>query len=98
MILKKDNYAFGFALGLLAPILGFVAFKYTRMQSVSFWDALTVFRSEHALLTAALSVSLLANAIIFTYYINAHIDKTAKGIFFATGMYGIGILLLKTFG
>ncbi len=97
MILKKDNYVFGFIIGLLAPFLGFIGFKYTRLQSVSFMEALRFVRSEPSLLTAALSVSLLANAIIFTYYINSRIDKTAKGIFFATGIYGIIILLLKTF-
>jgi hypothetical protein len=97
MILKKDNYAFGFVMGLLAPCLGFVAFKYTRLQSIPFMEAVRFVLSEHALLSAALSVSLLANAAIFTYYINSHIDKTAKGIFFATGIYGIAILIIKTF-
>lgn len=97
MILKKDNYAFGFIMGLLAPCLGFLAFKYTRLQALSLWESLEFIRLEPTLLSAALSVSLVANAILFTFYINAHIDKTAKGIFFATGMYGIIILILKTF-
>ena len=97
MILKKDNYIFGFVIGLLAPFIGFIFFKYSRLQSLSFIESIQFIRSEPTLLTAALSVSLLANAIIFTYYINGHIDKTAKGIFFATGIYGIVMLLLKTF-
>ncbi|HTB53504.1 MAG TPA: hypothetical protein VK718_12095 [Ferruginibacter sp.] len=97
MILKKDNYIFGFALGLIAPIFGFIIFKYTRFQGIPFMEVLTAVIQQHALLSAALSVSLLANAVIFTYYINKHIDKTAKGIFLATGIYGIAILILKTF-
>jgi hypothetical protein len=50
------------------------------------------------MLTIAISLSLLANAILFTIYINSHIDKTAKGIFAATIIYAITALGLKTFG
>jgi len=38
---------------------------------------------------------LLANAILFTIYINTHRDKTAKGIFVATLLYGIFVLVYK---
>jgi len=40
-------------------------------------------------------LSLLANAVLFTIYINTHRDNTAKGIFLTTVIYGIGILVLK---
>ena len=46
-------------------------------------------------LTAISSISLLANAILFTIYINSHRDKTARGIFAATLIYGIGVLVYK---
>ncbi len=47
------------------------------------------------MLTAISSISLLANAILFTIYINAQRDKTAKGIFIATLIYGITVLIYK---
>jgi hypothetical protein len=39
----------------------------------------------------------LANVILFTIYINTHRDKTARGIFLITLVFGIGILVLKLF-
>ena len=36
---------------------------------------------------------LVANIALFTYYVNTQKDKTAKGIFAVTLLYGIGILL-----
>jgi hypothetical protein len=55
-----------------------------------------ILQPGHQLLTLAITLSLMANAILFTLYINAHIDKTAKGIFVATFVYAIIALVLKT--
>ena len=100
MILKKDNFIFGFILGLVAPFAGFAVFKYTKLGPLSYFGALQYLFAEpgHRLLTAAISLSLMANAIIFTIYINAGIDKTAKGIFAATIIYALTALSIKTFG
>ena len=38
---------------------------------------------------------LVGNIALFTYYINTNRDRTAKGIFAVSLIYGIGILLLK---
>jgi hypothetical protein len=38
---------------------------------------------------------LVSNIALFTYYVNTQKDKTAKGIFAVTLLYGIGILLVK---
>ncbi len=56
-----------------------------------------VMLTQKVLLTGISSFSLMANAIIFTYYINKHIDKTATGIFVITVIYAISILMLKLF-
>ncbi len=100
MFLKKDNFWMGFIMGLIAPFLGFIFFKYRNLTPLSYLEALQYIFVEpgHRILTAAMSVSLLANAIIFTLYVNAKIDKTAKGIFAATCIYGIVILCFKIFG
>ena len=49
------------------------------------------------MLTGIGSLSLLANVILFTIFVNTRRDQTAKGIFVVTLIYGIGILVLKVF-
>ena len=99
MIFKKDHFIFGFILGMVAPILGVVLFKYTKLTALSFYEAMQfmILQPGHQLLTLAITLSLMANAILFTIYINAHIDKTAKGIFIATFIYAITAIVLKMF-
>ena len=100
MILKKDNFIFGFIMGLIAPFAGFAVFKYRQLGPLNYFEALQFIfvQPGHKMLTVAISLSLLANAILFTIYINAHIDKTAKGIFVATLIYAVTALSIKTFG
>lgn len=99
-MLKKDNFIFGFIMGLLAPFVGFAVFKYTRLGPLSYTEALQYLfvQPGHRMLTVAISLSLMANAVLFTIYINAHIDHTAKGIFWATLFYALTALSIKTFG
>jgi hypothetical protein len=98
-LLKTDNFIYGFILGLIAPFGGFAIFKYKKLGPLSYTEALQYLFVEpgHRMLTIAISLSLLANAVLFTLYINARIDHTAKGIFVATLIYGVTALTLKTF-
>ena len=99
MILKKDNFIFGFIMGLIAPFVGFAVFKYTKLGPLNYFEALQYLfiQPGHRLLTTAISLSLMANAILFTIYINARIDNTAKGIFVETRMYALIGLRIKIF-
>lgn len=97
MILKKDNLRLGLALGVLGPYLGLLIIWQLKLNEVSFLEFLEQFTSNNRLLTSIGSLSLLANAVLFTIYINTERDETAKGIFFSTVVYGIGILILKIF-
>jgi hypothetical protein len=97
MIFKKDNLKFGLLLGLLGPVLGLVVIYFVKdeFRSLSFGGYLDLVFNTNRLITSIGSLSLLANAVLFTLYINTHRDNTAKGIFIITLIYGIGILLLK---
>ncbi len=97
---KKDNLVFGLVIGLIAPMLGLLLFKIYKFQTISFADTLRYMVQEqgYRTLSVALSVSLLANALLFTAYINSRKDQTAKGIFATTVIYGVIILAIKTFG
>ena len=98
MIFKKDNFWLGTVLGLIGPVIGFALFKLIKYSRFSLKEMYQWMTMNHNLITAWVSVSLFANALLFTLYVNARIDKTAKGIFLITVMYAIAALLIKFFG
>ena len=95
MFLKNDNLKLGFILGRLGPALGLVVIYFIKFPSQRFGEFFDFFIHDNKMITSVGSLSLLANVILFTLYINTHRDKTAKGIFAVTLIYGVGILLLK---
>lgn len=94
---KKDNFVFGSVLGIVAPIAALLLLKFYKFGMLSFKEVLQFiyYQPGHGILTAGLSVSLMMNAFFFTMYINAGRDKTAKGLFITTVLYGVIILLIK---
>ena len=101
MIFKKDSILFGCIIGLLAPVLGVVLFKYIKLDGISFkemFDYMLHLPGGHSLLSAALSVSLVLNLVLLTAYLNMKKDQTSKGIFAITVVYAVVVLLLKKFG
>jgi hypothetical protein len=98
---KLNKYPFGILIGTLAPIFGFIIyyFYYSKVNPYdqSFFQFLSFFFKQRALLTSVGSLCLIANIILFTLYINSRKDKTAIGIFVMTVMYGMMILYAKFF-
>ena len=97
MIFKKDNFVYGLALGFVAPIIGFFIYKYFKFQSLTLWEMFQWLKLNPNLITVYISVSLMANAILFTIFINGHRDKTAKGIFVLTIIYAVIAMGFKYF-
>jgi len=97
MIFKKDNLKFGLILGFLGPLVGLFAVYFLKsdFQGLSFSEFFDLFINSNKLITSVGALSLLANVVLFTIYINTHRDNTAKGIFLVTLIYGIAILILK---
>jgi drug/metabolite transporter (DMT)-like permease len=96
-ILKKDNLKLGIILGLLGPMLGLIIIYFFKFSSLGFIEFLDTFIHTNKLITSIGALCLLANAVLFTLYINTHRDNTAKGVFVTTLVYGITILILKIF-
>jgi hypothetical protein len=95
-MLNKDNLRLGLLLGFLAPLLGLLIYYVVQFRNVTslpgFFYYILV---EKALLTAVISVLLVANAGVFTWYVNKRKDKTAKGVFISTCIYGVTALVWK---
>ena len=96
-ILKKDNLKLGLVLGLVGPVLGLIVVYFIKFSSYGFLEFLDYFFNTRGLITSVGALCLLANAVLFTIYINTHRDNTAKGIFVTTLLYGIAILIIKVF-
>jgi hypothetical protein len=94
-IFKKDNFIFGLAIGFIAPLIGFMIFKLYKFQGLTLTEMLQWMKFNPNLITVSISVSLMANAILFTIYINGLRDKTAKGIFVLTVIYAIIAMIFK---
>lgn len=95
MIFKKDNFLFGIALGVLAPVIGFLIYKMVKFKGLTLYEMFQWMKMNPNLISASISVSLLANAILFTIYINGRRDKTAQGIFIITVIYAIVAMIFK---
>jgi hypothetical protein len=83
---------------MLAPILSLVNYyflKFYPLFSVS--DFLLFFKLNPNQVTAVSVPCLILNIALFTFFINKHKDKTAKGLFAATLAYALLTLILKFF-
>lgn len=93
---KKNDIGFGLLLGFIAPIAGLLIYYFVQFRNITslpgfFYYVVT----EKALLTAVISVLLVANAGVFTWYVNKRKDRTAKGVFISTFIYGLIALIWK---
>jgi len=95
MFITRDNLKLGLILGIVAPLTGMIGFYYWKFSTYSFKEFFLFLGQAKPLITAMVSFSLLANAILFTYYINTNKDNTAKGIFIITCIYAIAALIMK---
>jgi len=96
LIFKKDNFKLGIVIGVIAPILAmFIYYLWNFSKAMSMTEYFFLLRKNKSLLTGVSSISLVANALFFTIYVNARLDKTARGIFVSTLAYGVIVLLYK---
>ena len=92
---KKDSLRLGIILGFIAPVAGMFIYYFIQFRAFSLAEFFSLMLQEKALLTGIVSISLIANAVVFTIYINSRKDRTARGIFIATCIYAIAALLWK---
>ena len=95
-LFKKDNLRFGMLLGFIAPLLSLVAYYFIKFYPLFIVKYCIEFIGREKSQITAISVPcLVLNIALFTFYINTHRDKTAKGIFTITLVYAIAALVLK---
>jgi hypothetical protein len=94
-MLKKDSISLGILIGIIAPMLGFAVYKFVKFRMFSFGEMFSFMRQNPSQITAAVILSLVANLVVFTFFLNKKIDRTAKGVFIVTCIYAIATLIFK---
>lgn len=95
-MLKRDNIQLGLLLGFCAPIVSLGVYYLVKFYPLfTLGDFFAFLGSNKSQITAVSVPCLVLNIALFTFYINSHRDKTAKGIFAVTLVYAIAALTLK---
>lgn len=77
-ILKSDNLKLGLIIGFLLPFIGVVVFYFWKVYPNDFGIYLKYLSIEKRLLSSLTVICLLLNIVAFTFYVNRHLDKTAR--------------------
>ena len=85
----------GILLRLLLPVIVFLILYFIKFNDKSLKDFFDSFINDKSKITFVGVWALVSNIALFTYYVNTGRDRTAKGVFAVTLLYGIGILLAK---
>ena len=91
---QKNSKLTGFICGLIAPFAGLyvyylLSFRYMGLRSF-------IARiSEFGLLPGVISLSLIANLVLFFWFLRIKADNSAYGVIGATFLYGLIIVYLK---
>lgn len=97
MFLKKDNFKLGFILGLIVPVVVFLIIYLIRFPHYTLSEFISMVPRQNALITFFGAWCMVGNIALLTLFLNSNKYQTAKGIFFISVIYGIGILLMKLF-
>jgi hypothetical protein len=95
VIFKRDNLRFGLLIGLIVPLFSILLYYWWKFSLYTFSEFIYALRTNKPLITAITIPCLLLNVVLFTIYINAKRDQTAKGIFISTILYAVASLLFK---
>ncbi len=95
--MQRDNYFFGFILGVIIPILGVLmvyAFRYMGkdISLEQFWHLM---QDNPRTISSTLSLGLIACIPLFTFFRNRKLYKTLYGSFIAVAIYAIIVIIYR---
>ena len=93
--MKKNVPIFGFIIGLLLPIVGLFIVYGMWGHGQGIFSFLSDLTAQPGLASKVMTLSLLTNLIPFVYYTTKRLDYTARGIFVATMLYAMIVVLVK---
>lgn len=94
--MRRDSFPIGFIFGFTFPLLAFaLIYIFWFYDSMTLAQYFVYLRQRSDTMAAVLSLSLILNLPIFFLNIWGHRYNTARGVIFATMIYGAVIIYLK---
>lgn len=93
--MKLNNTIIGFALGLLGPVLGAYIMKQLWFRNDVLTDYITRLSVGKDITFKVLSLSMLVNLIPFVFFNTKRYDNGARGVFVATMLWVVFIILVR---
>lgn len=93
--MKTNVPIVGFIIALLLPLLGIFIVYLIMFNSYSMDNFIQTLVHNHKTAATVLSLGVLINLAPFIYFINKRMDYAAKGVFVATMLYAVLMVLLK---
>ena len=93
--MKRDSPVLGFVLGLVLPFGGLIIMYFLWGHHQGFGNFLQSLTHQPGLAAKVLTLSLLPNLVPFAYCNIKRIDGTMRGIFIATMLYVLLVVLIK---
>lgn len=93
--MKRNVPLLGFLIGAILPIIGIFIVYLILFRSIGFPDFVKDMIHMPTQATKVISLGILINILPFIFYTNKRLDLTARGIFVATMLYAVVMLLIK---
>lgn len=93
--MRINRSIIGFLLGIIMPVLGFLIVFFVMRAGNTFSTFVTNLSAQHGLLSKVISLSILANLIPFIFFNSRRLDEASKGVFIATMLFAVIIVLLR---
>ncbi len=93
--MKRNVPLLGFLIGAILPLIGIFIVYLILFRSIAFPDFVKDMIHMPTQATKVISLGILINILPFIFYTNKRLDLTARGIFVATMLYAVVMLLIK---
>ncbi|MBS1774512.1 MAG: hypothetical protein JST82_16770 [Bacteroidetes bacterium] len=93
--MKRNVPLLGFFFGMIMPVIGFFLVYLILFHSYTFNDFTKYLIHTHEKAATVISLSILLNVIPFIYFTSKRLDLSARGVFVATMLYAVLIVLLR---
>lgn len=93
--MKRNVPLLGFLIGAILPLIGIFIVYLIMFRTTPLPEFVKEMIHRPTIATKVISLGILINILPFIFYTNKRLDLTARGIFVATMLYAVAMLLIK---